>query len=534
MLATVAAIALITISCNKENADRPSNSGKTVSIIINGEFNELTDTDKGTKAAVQSVFRMTWNGGETVYVYGTTDGSTISNLGTLTATVVPESNDRLADLAGTITAPQAGTKLTLILSPEFSSAPAVSSDMISVNLSAQSGAADYVTFVAYATVDYNDNTTTTYRTSFKFATNFLRINASGLETSKALTDATIAGIETICNLTINSNGEPTVTGETSLVNPGDPSLGNNPITKTFTSVSTNDKGNIAFYVATPVITANPTRSLSIREEASHTHLFLKFGTGSQIDGNNLLNTIAAIPTPIPYIDNSVDYGYGTFIPSTGLIWAPFNCGYDPTNYPYGKMYQWGRKYGFGYYTGPSSTELKPEYDFAALYWPEETSYCNVNPTDNLFLVPKDANNDWYTHITGPQLTCWPVKPADPGYVAGKIDNPCPSGWRVPTADELEALITNYSSKTTFKDLQGFFFSGSTAYSDTVPRIFLPAGGCINYYNGGVGGRGSVCRYWVITPENDSRSAWMLYAETGDICMTYASRANGQSIRCVQE
>ena len=48
-----------------------------------------------------------------------------------------------------------------------------------------------------------------------------------------------------------------------------------------------------------------------------------------------------------YIDEyGVNHGKGTAI---GIaIWAPVNCGYHKDDYKYGKLYQWGRKYGQGY------------------------------------------------------------------------------------------------------------------------------------------------------------------------------------------
>src|SRR5574344_1203005 len=57
-------------------------------------------------------------------------------------------------------------------------------------------------------------------------------------------------------------------------------------------------------------------------------------------------TFAAAISANDYIYKSFDYGAGTTISST--TWAPVNCGYDATNYKYGKLYQWGRKDGQGY------------------------------------------------------------------------------------------------------------------------------------------------------------------------------------------
>ena len=48
-----------------------------------------------------------------------------------------------------------------------------------------------------------------------------------------------------------------------------------------------------------------------------------------------------------YIDEyGINRGQGIVI--DGIIWAPVNCGYHETDFKYGKLYQWGRKYGQGY------------------------------------------------------------------------------------------------------------------------------------------------------------------------------------------
>lgn len=56
--------------------------------------------------------------------------------------------------------------------------------------------------------------------------------------------------------------------------------------------------------------------------------------------------------PNNYVDEyGVNHGEGIkLICGTGgeVIWAPVNCGYHETDYKYGKLYQFSRKYGQGY------------------------------------------------------------------------------------------------------------------------------------------------------------------------------------------
>ena len=49
-------------------------------------------------------------------------------------------------------------------------------------------------------------------------------------------------------------------------------------------------------------------------------------------------------------DYIAEYGinHGKGVEISGVVWAPVNCGYHKTDFKYGKLYQWGRKYGQGY------------------------------------------------------------------------------------------------------------------------------------------------------------------------------------------
>lgn len=60
---------------------------------------------------------------------------------------------------------------------------------------------------------------------------------------------------------------------------------------------------------------------------------------------------------LDYIDEyGINHGGGILIGD--VLWAPVNCGYHETDYPYGKLYQWGRKHGQGY----GAPYVKEEYE----------------------------------------------------------------------------------------------------------------------------------------------------------------------------
>lgn len=225
---------------------------------------------------------------------------------------------------------------------------------------------------------------------------------------------------------------------------------------------------------------------------------------------------------IDYVDElGVNYGKGIAV--AGVIWAPVNCGYEPATsdykgYPYGKLYQWGRKYGQGYdendATYPSGENM--------MAGPVMPSWGSSETYKDAFFYGSD---DWCNQQID---DLW----VDSEGMKTKKD-PCPTGWRVPTYDELYALSKNYSWST--KDtLSGSYFVGEYTYIDGLPQVFFPAAGCRYYSSGGKADRrGNYGRYWSSSP--DGGGAYHLNFYDGDAYMFSYSfgRADGYSVRCVQ-
>lgn len=227
-----------------------------------------------------------------------------------------------------------------------------------------------------------------------------------------------------------------------------------------------------------------------------------------------------------YIDeNGINQGPGVEI--GGVMWAPVNCGYHKTDYPYGKLYQWGRKYGQGY-DGSDATYPSVEAGTikeGGVSLAEGQSETNK---DAFFLSNVDNNYDW---VYPSDDMLWNSDNED-SPAKNKDNDPCPDGWRVPTYNELNSLISHYSEWAQYGIKQcGYWFSGINMYTEDVPQTFFPAVG-LRIYDGNALDRGSIGNYWSST--TNSNFAYFLYFDSISIKMSVSSRMLGFSVRCVKE
>ena len=232
--------------------------------------------------------------------------------------------------------------------------------------------------------------------------------------------------------------------------------------------------------------------------------------------------------PIDYEVDGVSYGKGIVIGD--VIWAPVNCGYEPATsdskgYPYGKLYQWGRKYGQGYSTSYDATVPEIVEGPITAANGQKDSYSNT-----FFMAPENPC-DW----ASPQT--------DVLWNSGTEENPkkteydpCPEGWRVPTFAEIDKLNNHCSAWLTVGGQKGYYFSGEYTYLDSVPSIFLPAAGRRIGHSANDAARNSCGFYYSSLISNvygyhltfDSSSGFYIQVYTG------GGRSNGFSVRCVQE
>lgn len=546
LLAAVTALSL-TMSCSKSDRSAPGTDpadANKVNILVTGCFKDFC-----TKADVENVLRMTWSSGtvdpvvyDSVYVYGMARGAGVfSCLGKLGAVPVEGTGNSVADLRGRITAPVPHTKITLVYSPLLTAAPSVFGDGIGIDMAEQDGGKDRATFVAFSAVDYVGTAGAEYRALFDFATSIIRVNISGMDVARVLTKARIDSIETVCRLTFSAAEAPSVSGTDRDV-----------IVRSFPdTVTTDDKGRVAFYMAVPAFTEDGGRGLRVSEKDGSTYLFQKFVTRADSGGGGMINSIAAIPVPAEYVvmkgAAAISYGCGTFIPETGVYWAPVDCGYDSDDYKSGRLYQFGRTDGCGYHQDggvtnpPQDSQDKVVQSFEKL---GAAPYYTSRPLfDRFYGNPSEATCDWYTSDPKEQMTVWPE---ETGGGTG-IGNPCPAGWRVPTRDELNALLggaaksgvggfqTDGRESSPTKGLHGLFFNGT---SDKHPSsgVFLLAAGYRNFIDGSFWRRGTTGSYWSSSPSpsEPTMAGYLNFNESEASMNAGGARANGFSVRCVHD
>ena len=240
---------------------------------------------------------------------------------------------------------------------------------------------------------------------------------------------------------------------------------------------------------------------------------------------------------VDYIDEyGVNHGKGTMI--EGVIWAPVNCGYHETDFRYGKLYQWGRKYGQGYY-GDYWYDLDgniPVETYSDASVPEF-----VEGPVSLSVGQSKGNENKCYYISGDSYD-WCDSQNDKLWNSGTEENPvktaydpCPNGWRVPTYAELNMFNNDSPYRTTDEHGRyGYWVSGSSSYNSAAPEIFLPAAGFrsgykISYfsYDGYAGNRPLDGVYWSSSPYSKPvflRNSNLMYGNR---------RVNGYSVRCVQ-
>jgi len=201
-------------------------------------------------------------------------------------------------------------------------------------------------------------------------------------------------------------------------------------------------------------------------------------------------TVHCLATPTAVVDVTN--------PTTGKTWMDRNLGASQVATSstdanaYGDLYQWGRR-SDGHQCRTSTTT--------------STLSSSDQPVNGSFILAPSSPNDWRS----PQNTnLWQG--------VNGVNNPCPSGYRLPTETELSAERTSWSSN----NAAGAFAS----------PLKLPMAGHRNGSNGSLNNVGTFGRCWSSTVS--STGSRLLFFGSSAANMDTYLRARGVSVRCLKD
>ena len=188
-------------------------------------------------------------------------------------------------------------------------------------------------------------------------------------------------------------------------------------------------------------------------------------------------------------------------PTTGKTWMDRNLGASQVAtsstdaQAYGDLYQWGRRSdGHQCRTSPTTATL------SSTDQPAHGDFITVNSGNLDWRSPQ--NNNLWQGVNG-------------------VNNPCPSGYRLPTDPESEAERASWSANTSV----GAFAS----------PLKLPVAGYRNYSDGSLSNVGSGGSYWSSTVISISVTAPRFLLFNSSIAVLYTSnRVSGRSVRCLKD
>jgi uncharacterized protein (TIGR02145 family) len=241
---------------------------------------------------------------------------------------------------------------------------------------------------------------------------------------------------------------------------------------------------------------NPNTQYYVRSYATNS-LGTAYGNEISFTTTNV-NYASMYPTGTVFCNNVVTAVVDVTNPTTGKTWMDRNLGASQVAtstidaLAYGDLYQWGRR-ADGHQCRNSATT---------------TTLSSTNqPANGNFIIVNSENNDW----RNPQNNnLWQG--------VNGVNNPCPSGYRLPTETELNAERTSWSSNNS----TGAFAS----------PLKLSMAGVRIFHSGSLTDVGDLGDYWSSTVSDTYYSkALSLYSLDAPIGST--SRAYGLSVRCIK-
>ena len=238
--------------------------------------------------------------------------------------------------------------------------------------------------------------------------------------------------------------------------------------------------------------SNPAEGLQVYDLSSHCLRYYNGMAWSVCIGTFTINQA----TPIT-----------VYNPTTGKYWIDRNLGASQVAtssidaYAFGDLYQWGRA-ADGHedrYSLTTSTNAATAVPNAGNSW------------DGLFITEDSYPFDW---LTPQDNTLWQGESG--------TNNPCPSGFRLPTATELDAERLSWATN-----------NAAGAYGSPLK---LPVGGSRDLVDGGTYGA-DIGLYWSSTVSGVFVKQLVFGDGPGDpsdASVDDTFRPNGQSVRCIQD
>jgi hypothetical protein len=204
---------------------------------------------------------------------------------------------------------------------------------------------------------------------------------------------------------------------------------------------------------------------------------------------------------------------GAFIPSvtspTGKIWMDRNLGASQAAtsstdaLSYGDLYQWGRN--------TDGHEI--------IYWTSSTASDGMEQ-NNEIITQSSSPSPGAAFITGSPNWYTGTDPNPDNLWQGEsgINNPCPTGYRLPNEAELAAERSAFSTQ----DAAGAFAS----------LLKLPMAGGRDYSSGALFAVGSFGGYWSSTVSG-SNARYLRFLSSSSFILS-SERANGLSVRCLKD
>ena len=225
-------------------------------------------------------------------------------------------------------------------------------------------------------------------------------------------------------------------------------------------------------------------------------LYLQNGGYVIIPGISAANV--TYPTGTVYCNGIVTEIIDVTNPTTGAIWMDRNLGATQAATSstdvdaYGDLYQWGR-FSDGHQCRTSATT-------SALSSTDQ-------PVHGDFIISANTPDDWRS----PQNSnLWQS--------VNGINNPCPSGYRLPTESELDAEHVSWVS--------------DNAAGAIASPLKLPVAGGRSFSNGSLLNVGARGNYWS-SAVSGANSRFLIFYST-NAQMGFSYRAYGYSVRCIKD